>query len=474
MTRIINNIFSFFWGCQRQPHYPATVPAVRSKSAAKPAHIAFSGLSAAIRQPFRDIASIFSRLARACGAWPLVFLLCFSAVQVAAQPTLSLPTILQKIDSNNLLLTTAQLRAKAFSYNAAAATTWDAPMIGAGTYMMPYNLGEAKESGSLMFRAEQDIPNRRQQRAQRDYLLAQGKAEATNRLVTFNELRAEAKKQYFNWLSALRKIKQIEANERILLTMKKIEEVRFPYNQSQLSMVYRAEAEIAQNRNRLLAPQGEIAQAKAWLNALMNRPGHTDFTIDTTEMPVFAEAALDTATIATYRADILLANQSIQAEQLNLEAQKLERLPTFSLVYDHMTPLSSMMPHSFSVMAMMRIPLAPWSKKSYTNNWRATELNIQALQQERAALLNQAQGQLYGLLAQIRTQQQKIASLQNSVLPALQKAYDASFLNYQENKLSLSEVLINYQALQTMQLEVLDEQQKLYELIADYEKELFK
>ena len=49
--------------------------------------------------------------------------------------------------------------------------------------------------------------------------------------------------------------------------MKKIEEVRYPYNQSQLSTVYRAEAEIQKNRNMLLMPQGDIAKAKAYLNA---------------------------------------------------------------------------------------------------------------------------------------------------------------------------------------------------------------
>lgn len=478
MKRIIKNISSAFGGCQRRTHVAAGVPAVRSKSSLR------SGLSAAIRQPFSAIAIII-RMARAFGsylfskktmarAFGSCLILLLSAATSCAQPVLSLPDILQKIDANNLLLTTAGLRAKALSYNAAATNTWDAPMIGAGTYMTPYNLSGAADKGSLMFRAEQNIPNRRQQRATRNYLLAQGKVAETERLLTYNDLRAEAKKQYFAWLIALRKIRQIEINGRLLTTMKKIEEVRFPYNQSQLSSVYRAEAEIALNQNKLLEPQGEIARAKAWLNALMNRPGNEDFTIDTTYVPEFAPTAWDTTSIADVRADVLRANQTIVAEQRNLEAQKLERLPTFSIAYDHMSPLNGMMPHSFSVMAMMRIPLAPWSSRSYSNNWRATERNIQALQQERAALLNQTQGRLYGLQAQIITQRQKLENLQNTVLPALQKASDASFLNYQENKLSLSEVLINYQALQNTQLEVYNEQQKLYELIADYEQELFR
>ncbi|MCH5688833.1 TolC family protein [Niabella sp. W65] len=86
--------------------------------------------------------------------------------------------------------------------------------------------------------------------------------ENANRAVTLNELKAQAKSQYFNWLVALEKIRIIQQNEKVLEMMKKIEEVRYPYNQSQLSTVYRAEASIEKNRNMLFMPQSEIAKAK--------------------------------------------------------------------------------------------------------------------------------------------------------------------------------------------------------------------
>jgi len=267
----------------------------------------------------------------------------------------------------------------------------------------------------------------------------------------------------------------IEKNERILITMKKIEEVRYPYNQSQLSTVYRAEAEIQRNRNMLLMPEGDIAKAKAYLNSLMNRPGNQDFIIDTTYEPGFIAASFyDTASLSTQRKDVLRMNESIRSMQLNIEAMKLDRKPTFKIQFDHMSPLSAMMPQAYSVMGMMSIPIAPWSKKMYTSEVKSMQYNINAMEKERAAMLQETQGMLYGMQAQIQTMQKRIRSIEEKVIPALEKTFDASYLTYQENKLSLTVLIQNWEALNMMQLDLLDEKQNLYQMIVDYEKELYK
>ena len=391
---------------------------------------------------------------------------------------LSLDEIIQKIDSNNILLKTYGLRAEGYKYSADAATAWMPPMVGVGTFMTPYpfqKIMDDRDNGSIMLRLEQEIPNAKKLQAKKNYIQSQGSIENANRAVTLNDLRAQAKAQYFNWLIALEKINIIQQNAKVLEIMKKIEEVRYPYNQSQLSTVYRAEAEIQKNRNMLLMPQGDIAKAKAYLNALMNRPGNTDFRIDTSYEPRFVAAAFyDTASLASQRKDVLRMNESIRSMQLNIRAMKLERKPTFSIQFDHMSPLSSMMPKAFSVMGMMSIPIAPWSKKMYQSEIKSMQSNISAMEQERSAMLQETQGMLYGMQAEIQTMQQRIKSMEEKVIPALQKTFDASFISYQENKLTLTTVLDNWEALNMMQLDILEEKQKLFQMIIDYEKELFR
>lgn len=405
----------------------------------------------------------------------LLFPVCALAQQ---NEVLSLPEIIQKIDSNNILLKTYGLRAEGYKYSADAATAWMPPMVGVGTFMTPYpfqKIMDDRDKGSIMFRLEQEIPNGKKLQAKKNYIQSQSNIENANRSVTLNDLKAQAKTQYFIWLIALQKINVIQQNEKVLEMMKKIEEVRYPYNQSQLSTMYRAEAEIQKNRNMRLMSQGDIAKAKAYLNALMNCPSNTDFRIDTTYEPRFVAAAFyDTANLSAQRKDVLRMNESINSMQLNIEAMKLERKPTFRIQFDHMSPLSSMMPQAYSVMGMVSIPIAPWSKKMYQSEIKSMQSNIQAMKQERSAMLQETQGMLYGMQAEIQTMQQRIKSMEEKVIPALQKTFDASFITYQENKLALTVVLDNWEALNMMQLDVLDEKQKLFQMIVDYEKELFR
>lgn len=391
---------------------------------------------------------------------------------------MSLAEIIQKIDSSNILLQSYWLKAEGYKNSADAATAWMPPMVGVGTFMTPYPLQKVmddRDKGSLMLRLEQEIPNRSKLQAKKAYIKSQGNIENATRDITLNDFKAQAKRQYFTWIIALQKLKVIEKNERILMTMKKIEEVRYPYNQSQLSTVYRAEAEIQKNRNMLLMPDGDIAKAKAYLNALMNRPGNQDFEIDSTYEPGFiAEPFYDTASLSTQRKDVLRMNESIRSMQLNIEAMKQDRKPTFKIQFDHMSPLSGMMPQAYSVMGMMSIPIVPWSKKMYTSEIKAMQYNISAMQKERGAMLQETQGMLYGMQAQIQTMQKRIRSIEEKVIPALEKTFDASYLTYQENKLSLNVLIQNWEALNMMQLDLLDEKSNLYQMIVDYEKELYK
>lgn len=408
----------------------------------------------------------------------LIFLPLPILVFAQQKEVLSLNEIIRQIDSSNLLLKTYALKAEAYKYNAVSATAWMPPMIGVGTFMTPYpfqQIMESRDKGSLMLRMEQEIPNRAKQQARKRYIESQGNIELSTRSVTLNELKAQAKLQYFNWLIAIKKIQVIENNERILSTMKKIEEIRYPYNQSALSSIYKAEAELEKNRNMLLMPGGDIEKARAYLNALMNRTGNPGFEIDTLFQPAFETTDVwDTSQLAVLRKDVFRMDESIRSMQLNIEAMKLESKPSFKIQFDHMSPLSSMMPQAFSVMAMMSVPILPWAKKMYQSEIKSMQYNIQAMQQERSAMLQETHGMLYGMRGEINTMQRRITSMEEKVIPALQKTFDASFITYQENKLSLAAVISNWEALNMMQLEVLDEKQKLYQMIVAYEKELFK
>lgn len=405
------------------------------------------------------------------------WLLLVLPLSLSAQDTavLRLDTILQRIDRNNILLETYDLRAESFKYSADASTAWMAPMVGVGTFMTPYP-GQIKmepsDAGQLMLRLEQDIPNRSKLNARKRYIESQASVERATRRITLNDFKAQAKRLYYSWLVSEQRVKVLQQNEKIMVMMKKIEEVRYPYNQSQVGNVYKAEAKIEENRNMIRMQEGEIARARAYLNALMNRPGNEMFAIDTSYKPFFVPAIHDSASLAT-RGDVVKMNQSIRSMELNIQAMKQQWKPDFKIQYDHMYPLDARMPNQYSIMGMISIPLAPWASKMYKSEIKAMQFNVQAMEKERSAMLQETQGMLYGMQYEILSMQKRITAMEEKVIPALQKTLDANFINYQENKLQLTLVIDSWEALTMMQLDLLNEKLKFYQMIVDHDKELY-
>lgn len=409
----------------------------------------------------------------------LAVLLLLLPLQLLSQTkqVLSLDTILQRIDKKNVLLQSYNLKAEGFKYSADAATAWMAPMVGVGTFMTPYPFQEVmddRDKGSLMFRVEQDIPNFGKLNKKKKFIQSQGNIENATRAVTLNDYKAKAKQLYYSWMVAEQRIKVLDRNEKIMITMKKIEEVRYPYNQSQLGNVYKIDARLEENKNMIRMQEGEIAKARAWLNSLMNQPGNADFSIDTTAVPVFNPALHDTTSIAAARGDIKKMNAGIELMQLSIEAMKAEKNPSFKFQFDHMNSFDKMMPKAYSAMAMVSIPIAPWSSKMYKSDVKAMQYNVQAMQKEKSAMLQETQGMLYGMQYEILTMQKKIQGLETKIIPSMQKSLDVNFLNYQENKLQIPVVIDSWEALNMLQNNLLDEKLKLYQMIVDYEKELYR
>ncbi len=401
-----------------------------------------------------------------------------AGLAVSGKPVLSLDTILKRIDQNNLLLQSYGLRAESYKHTANAATAWMAPMIGVGTFMTPYPgqmIMDEGDKGSVMVQLEQDIPNPAKLKANKKFIESKAKVENATRGVTLNEYKAQAKRLYFGWLVSMQRIKVLKENEKIMETMKKVEEIRYPFNQSKLSSVYRATAKIEENKNMIRMLEGDMAKSKAWLNSLMNHPGNMDFAIDSTYQPVYVPAsAIDTGSLAMVRKDIEKMDFSIQSMKLNIEAMQKQAKPDFKLRFDHMSPLTKMMPKAFSVMGMVSIPIAPWSSKMYKSEAKGMGYEVLAMEKEKAAMLQETQGMLYGMQFEIQSMQKRIEAMEKTIIPTLKKTMEVSMLNYRENKMELPEVIGTWEALTMMQANVLDEKLKLYLMIVDYEKELYR
>lgn len=390
----------------------------------------------------------------------------------------TMDSVLSVIRTNNPMLEEYDKRVQAMEAYTEGATAWMAPMVGVGTFMTPYPGQEVMEDGDrgmLMFSVEQQIPNPAKQRAKKALYQSRAAIEQAAQEVTYNQLRAEAKALYYQWLVLEKKMTVLQENESIMEMMKKLAEIRYPYSQGSLGNIYKAEGRLYEVQNMILMAESDIEQKNIMLNTLMDIPVETRYQIDTTVVDIQPLlASIDTTNLADRRSDILRLENTINTMRLNTKLMSYEGKPDFSIRFDHMRPYGAMMPNQFTAMAMVSIPIAPWSSKMYKSQVRGMNYEIEAMQAERESILNEAQGMLNSMAAEIRKMQQQLNNYDTKIIPALQKNYQTVMLAYEENNEELPIVIDAWEALNMAQMEYLDKMENYYLMIVDYEKELEK
>lgn len=397
-------------------------------------------------------------------------------INSSAQQKMSLPEILQEIEANNPSLKAFDYQVKSQEAKVEGAGAWMAPMIGAGTFMTPYpgqEVMDDADKGALMISAEQDIPNPAKLKARKEYLETLAETYTLGKSERFNELRSRARQLYFDLLIANKRVKFQTENRRIMGTMKKLADIRYPYNQGRLNEIFKAEGRLAESENMLIMTNGQIKAGKIALNVLMNRPATAELEIDTNYKVTFnAKADLDSNYIVDVRSDIRHMLHNIHSMQTNINLMKQEAKPDFKIRFDHMSSYSAMMPKQFTVMGMLSIPIAPWSSKMYKSEIKSMNFEIDAMREQTEGMVKEMLAMAKSMAAELTSMEQQLNRYESKILPVLKKSLDVSMLSYQENKMELNMVIDSWETLNMTQMNYLDALQRYYKMIAEYEKSI--
>lgn len=391
---------------------------------------------------------------------------------------ISLDSVLHLINTQNPMLQEYDSKVKALNTYTEGAKSWMAPMVGAGTFMTPYPnqlLMDERDKGSVMFSVEQEIPNPAKLNANKRYLSSRASVEEQGRSYQFNTLRAEAKTFYYQWLVAEKKLKVLRENERIVDLMLKLSRLRYPYNQGSLGNIYKVEGRISEVQNMILMTEGEIDEKQYRLKTLMNLPPDAQIMVDTATRVRYEPSQIiyDTAALSAQRSDVRQIDKTIQVMQLNQQVQRSQAKPDFKVRFDHMQPLGKM-PTQFTAMAMVSIPIAPWSSRMYKSEVKGMQYDIEAMRKGREALLIETRGMLAGMAAKLVRMQQQLENYDTKIIPALRRNYQTMMLSYEENREQLPIVIDGWEAMNMAQMEYLNKLDEYYTMIVSYEKELEK
>lgn len=392
------------------------------------------------------------------------------------QEVLSLDKVLQEIRTNNPLLKSFDSQVASQDAKIEGAGSWMAPMVGAGTFMTPYpgsKVEDESDKGAWMFSAEQDIPHPAKVKAKEKYLAAQSSITRAAQGVQANLLNARAKQLYYELIVANKKIAFQKENQTIMGTMKKLAEIRYPYNQGSLSQVFKAEGRLYESENMILMTESELRSKKIALNALMYRPINSDFRVDTTlEISFKPVAVLDTSYLGASRSDIRQMEYSIRAMELNINQMRQEAKPDFRIRFDHMANRAAMMPSQYTIMGMISIPIAPWSSKMYKSEVRSMNFEREAMRLQKDAMLSEMLGMTKSMETELVNMQVQLKNYETKILPALNKNLKVSMLTYQENKGDVNTVIDGWEAVNMAQMNYLEQLQKFYQMIVEYEKNI--
>ncbi len=406
----------------------------------------------------------------------LVVISLFAAWPSFAQKHATLDSILLVVKENNPMLKNFRYRAEAMTSFAAGAKSLMAPEVGGGPWMLPYKkTGDPQNQGQIMLSVQQKFTNPTKLRANQSYLNSKSAIEKADETFTYNELRALAKTAYYQWIVLEKKKKVLQENEEIIRLVLKISRVRYPYNQSKLGNIFKAEGRLSEVQNMILMNDNEIVQKNILLNQLMNIPKDIRYTIDTTEQyRNFIPEMVDTLTFAQGRSDVRKIDKTIQSMRFNQALEKAQSRPDFTISYNHMIQRGSGMPGQYMLLGMISIPIAPWSAKMYKSNIKGMDGQIEAMKQERESILNELQGMTASMVNEINTLNQQISNYEKRIIPVLRKNYETLMLAYQENKEELYIVIDGYETLIMSQAQYLDTMRRYYEMVVNYEKLLEK
>lgn len=398
------------------------------------------------------------------------------ALTATGQRRLSLDSVIRAVRENNPMLKSYGYKADAMNAYAQGARSQMAPEVGGGLWMIPYKqVDDPRDKGQYMLSVQQKFSNPAKLKASQGYLESKADIEHANEMYVFNELRAEARTAYYQWLVLEKKKAVLQKNEEIIGLVLKIATLRYPYNQGKLSNVFKAEGRLQEVRNMILMNDNQIAQKNIWLNRLMNVPNETRYIIDTTsQLSRFVLDDSDTSSLAAHRSDIHGIEKRIQAMKLNQELENAQSKPDFNLSFNHMIARGAGMPDQFMLIGMVSIPIAPWSSRMYKSNTQGMSREIEAMKQERTAILNEAAGMAASMVSEIITLAKQIENYDKRIIPALRKNYETLMLAYEENKEDLPIVIDAWETLTMTQLQYLDTVQRYYEMIVSYEKQLEK
>jgi outer membrane protein TolC len=348
------------------------------------------------------------------------------------------------------------------SMNEAAkgAKSWMPPEFSSGFWMVPVNPKFWKKNdmggtgmGQYMIGGLQMFPNKKKQTADALYMQGMSLVENEKKNASLNELENDARQFYYEWLMLKKKLHIIEQNEKLIDFMIRNAELRYKNGMEKISAYYKAKAAMGNMQNMQLMFENEIREKRIRINSLMGRNAMMDFDIDTVfRFQDYSSFLFDSTQFYHSRSDLKAIDLGIQLTGLKLETEKQSLQPQFGVRSELMFGFGGL-PIQFTLMGMLKLPLAKWSAKMNKANMESLKWKAEAMQSQKEMMVNEYSGMAYGMRNELALKKNQLKLYEEHIIPALRNNYQTMQLGYEQNTEELFMLFDAWETLYKTQLE---------------------
>lgn len=374
-----------------------------------------------------------------------------------------LDTIIDSIRTSHPVVRMYNNEIRSMDEAAKGAKSWMPPEFSTGLWMVPYNPNLWKKGdmgatgmGQYMIGGQQMLPNKKKQNADAAYMEAMSSVEKEKKNATLNELVNDAKQFYFEWLIIKKKLLILGQNEKLLDFMIQNAEIRYKNNLEKISAYYKAKAALGNVQNMRLMFENEIREKRIRLNSLMARNTMTEFDIDTTyRLNDYNVAEFDSTHFYANRSDLKAIDKDINLTWLKQETEKQSLKPQFGIRFEHMFGFGGL-PMQYSLMGMLKLPLAKWSSKMNKANIESLKWKVSALQSQKEMMANEYRGMAYSMRNELELKKKQLKLYDENIIPALKNNFKTMQLGYEQNTEELFMLFDAWETLYMTQLEYIE------------------
>lgn len=388
----------------------------------------------------------------------LSLLLALLARSASAQ-VLRLEAVIDSVKSSHPVVRMYDSEIRSMDEAAKGARSWMPPQIGIGQFMTPYNVrlwrkeGDMAGMGSVMVSGEQMFPSKRKLDADEQYMKAMSSVEKEKKGATLNDLVNDARQLYNEWVVLKKKLTVLSENEKVLDFMIKNAEIRYKNGLEKINAYYKAKAALGDVKNMQLMYANDIREKRIRLNALMGRNAMIYFDIDTSyQLNDYNSLVFDSTLFYTTRSDLKALDREMNVSVLRQAAEKAGLQPQFGVRYENMFGFGGQ-PMQYTIMAMIKIPMAKWSSKMNKANIESLKWKANALQAQKEMMLNEYSGMAYGMRNELELKKEQLKLYEQEIMPALKNNYRTMQLAYEQNTEELYMLYDAWEALNMKQLE---------------------